>query len=189
MLASQEHARQEHEGQGGCKPWGRDVAATSSLSFPLACAWLRCRICPSPQLLVPTSKGAPAHPFGVGLSGGTYTLHTQSRIGPRVFIKTNATPVSFSKPFASWLMQIAELFRQPLEAGRMWLGSFQYLRASWPWEGCELWLLSPLSQWIIAKVWNWCHNKCSGLGKSFEVRPERRDSALFPGLSLSHRCL
>lgn len=54
-----------------------------------------------------------------------------------------------------------------------------------------IWALPDVSFVMLSscKVWNWCYNKCSGLGKYFEVRPERRNNALFPRLSLSHRCL
>ena len=190
MLVPCKHAGQWHEGQGGCKPWGKGTAATSSSSIsPWHVPCLGLVFTHQSWPLVPTSDHEAMCPFGVALGGGAHTLHTHSRIVPHVFITTHASPVRFSKPFARWLMQIAELFWQPLEAGRTQLGVFQGLRASWPWEGCKLWLRSPLSQWAIAKVSNWCHNKYSGLGKSFEVRPESRDNVLFPRLSLSHRCL
>lgn len=55
----------------------------------------------------------------------------------------------------------------------------------------RVWALAVVSSIMLSscKVWNWCYSKCSGLGKYFEVRPERRNNALFPRLSLSHRCL
>lgn len=89
-------------GAGGVQAPGEGCICCFHLQpFPLACAWLRCRIRSSPWLLVPASNSELACPFGMVLGGGAHTVQTQSRTGPCVFITTNASPVSFSKPFAA----------------------------------------------------------------------------------------
>lgn len=190
VLASQKPARQTHEGQGGCKPWGRDGAATSISGF-------------SPWHVPGLGSG---FTHGHGCLSRPQTVYLRALSGwPLVAVLTPCTGKAGSAlVFSSQQMLPQWVFQSPLPAG--WCRYQSYFGttggredAAWWFPGLasllalgRAWALAAVSSttpWVIAKVWNWCHNKCSGLGKSFEVRPERRDNALFPRLSLSHRCL
>lgn len=171
---------------------GRETASPEGrmqklLAVPRGCGWFRSRIHLKARMLSwPHMVDQCAPPGCPG--GSAHILHLHCRTGPYIFIATHGGPVNFEslhQPFDADSWAVLPTTRSGENMAGQFSGLSSLLALG---RVCELWLLPPLSQWVIAKVWNWCHNKCWGLGRSFEVRPERRDNVLFPRLSLSHRC-
>lgn len=75
------------------------------------------------------------------------TLHVLCRTSLSVFIPIN----EFFKAFCQLLDAQSRAILTATGCREETVGCFQGLCASWPWEGCELWLMSPLSCWVLAR--------------------------------------
>lgn len=139
-------------GREGANPRGGMHLLLPSPAFPLGMCLAQVQDSLTTMAACPSFKQCTCMPFWDGPWWRCSHPADTKQNWALCFHHNKCFPSEFLKALCSWLLQTEELFWQPLEAGRMRLSSSQGLQAFWPWEECELWLLSPLSQWVIAKV-------------------------------------